>query len=190
MLSLSPLDRRTIGTGTYLAGVLQQVLPLLCAQPGLVLQRVEVRELPVRAERQDEEVVELLRLGRPLALDDACTRPRRLSDVVSILLLLRASVRDAERGSYLSHPNPGHAQLNIPELGKRVGYRETAIRRSAVGQESLRSGKLWHRVRKGPSLQMVVLGDPSRERKPGRKWERMGCAIACLRVSQGTDAER
>ena len=77
---------------TDLTRVLQQVLPLLRRKAALLLQRLQVRKLAVLAERQDQEVVELLCLRGPLALDDACTRPRRLSDVVSVLLLLRASI--------------------------------------------------------------------------------------------------
>lgn len=76
---------------TYLAGVLQQVIPLLRRDAALLAERVQVRELPVLAERQDEEVVELLRLGRPLALDDARAGPGRLADVVRVLFLLRAA---------------------------------------------------------------------------------------------------
>ena len=71
---------------------MKQILPILVGSTGFALECVEISELPVFAERQDQQVVQALSLGRPLALDDASPGPRRLTDVVRVLFLLRTAL--------------------------------------------------------------------------------------------------
>ena len=73
---------------THLTRVLQQVLPFSVTDTRLLLQDLKVRKLSIVAESQDQKIVELLRLRRPLSLYDTCTGPGGLTNEVSIFLLL------------------------------------------------------------------------------------------------------
>ena len=76
---------------TDLSSVLQEILPVLRRDATALLQGLQVGKLAILAERQDKQIVELLRLGRPLALDDTSTSPSCLPNVMRVLLLLRAA---------------------------------------------------------------------------------------------------
>lgn len=59
----------------YLSRVLQKVKPLLVRDTRLGLELAQVTKLAILAERENEQVVQTLRLRGPLALDDTSTRP-------------------------------------------------------------------------------------------------------------------
>lgn len=81
---------------TCLSSVLDDALPVLIGCTGLLLQAVQIRQFPAVAERQNEQVIELACLRCRLLLDDPRTGPRCLTDVVGVLLLVRAA--DASSG--------------------------------------------------------------------------------------------
>lgn len=103
---------RGLGWRTDLARVLQHILPVLLRDAAALLQSLQVCELSVLAECEDEEIVELLGLLGPLALDDARASPGCLADVVRVFLLLRAGycasamqtgVQDKGRAGAMAH---------------------------------------------------------------------------------------
>lgn len=73
---------------TYLATVLNDILPLLLGHARLLLQALDIPEFALIAESEDQEIIQIQCLRGPLSLNNACASPGRLTDEVGILLFL------------------------------------------------------------------------------------------------------
>lgn len=147
-----PSVMRGLGWRTDLARVLQHILPVVLRDAATLLQSLQVCKLPVLAEGKDEEIVELLGLLGPLALDDARAGPRCLANVMRVLLFIRATGRACQRCGGQRSVGGGDGS---PQLLEGLRDRETAVRGSPVRVERLCCRVLCtrHRSRERPSLE-------------------------------------